>query len=269
LSRRLRIPVADTVLDGNDTEGEGRPVLLLNSLIGTQDDWSATKALLVERCRVVTYDERGRGRSAGSKDYSFAGCLDDLAAVLTATGVRNPILVGWSLGAVLAVRYAAAHPGEIAALVLVDSAFPVSVLGEAEKQRVRQLVKPTPPLMRLLARPGRSARMPAAAAARAELELDEICGGLGARYDRLDCPVAFITAAQQHSFDIQERLDRERASLAALLERHPGFRLAATVPCTHAYIPFKHPDVIAATVNQLARESGAAHGDTSQTPTAE
>jgi pimeloyl-ACP methyl ester carboxylesterase len=133
LSRRLRIPVADTMLDGNDTESEGYPVLLLNSFIGTQADWSATKALLAGHCRVVTYDERGRGRSAGSTDHSFAGCMDSLTAVLAATGVRKPTLVGGSFGPALAVRYAAAHPGEITALVLVDGAFPPSMLGEVEK----------------------------------------------------------------------------------------------------------------------------------------
>jgi hypothetical protein len=76
--------------------------------------------------------------------------------------------------------------------------------------------------------------MPPAAATEAELELDEICGGLGASYDLLDCPVAFITAAQMHPFDTRQRVDRKRASLTALLEHHLGFRLAAEVPCAHA-----------------------------------
>jgi pimeloyl-ACP methyl ester carboxylesterase len=270
VSRRLRIPVADTVLDGNDTEGGGHPVLLLNSLIGTQADWSATRALLADHCRVVTYDERGRGRSAGSKDYSFAGCLESLTAVVGATGARKPILVGWSQGAVLAVRYTAAHPGEITALVLLDGAFPISTLGQAEKQRVRALFKPVSPLTRVLTRPGRAHRMSAAQAARAELELDEICGGLGPYYDLLDCPVAFITAAQAHSFDSQQRVDRLHASLTALIESHANIRLAASVPGTHSYLPFHHADVIATTVNELLRESDAAHDGTGKnTPTAE
>lgn len=263
MSRHLRIPVADTVLDGNDTEGEGCPVLLLNSFIGTQDDWAATKALLAGSCRVVSYDERGRGRSGGSKDYSFADCLDGLAAVLAVTGMRKPVLVGWSLGAALAVRYAAAHPGEISGLVLVDGAFPVSSLSDVETEHVRGVFKPMSPLMRVLIRLGVGDRMTPAQGARAQLELDEICGGLGPYYDLIDCPVAFITAAQAHAYDTQERVDRMRASLTPLIESHPNFRLAASVPGTHAYIPSQHADVIAATVDQLVREAGPAHDDAS------
>ncbi|TDT98140.1 alpha/beta hydrolase family protein [Streptomyces sp. 846.5] len=263
MSRHLRIPVADTVLDGNDTEGEGYPVLLLNSFIGTQDDWAATKALLAGRCRVVTYDERGRGRSGGSKDYSFAGCLDDLVAVLDATGVCKPVLVGWSLGAALAVRYAAAHPGEISALVLVDGAFPVSRLDEVETERVRGVLKPMSPLTRVLIRLGGRGRMTSVQLARAQLELDEICAGLGPYYDLLDCPVAFITAAQAHAYDTQERVDRLRASLTPLIESHSNFRLAASVPGTHSYIPSEHADVIASTVDQVVGEVGPALGDAS------
>jgi pimeloyl-ACP methyl ester carboxylesterase len=193
--------------------------------------------------------------------------MDGLAAVLAATGVRKPTLVGWAFGAALAVRYAAAHPGEITALVLVDGAFPISRLGEVEKERLREVFKPMPPLMWVLTRLGRSARISAAQAVRGELELDEVCGGLGPYYDLLDCPVAFITAAQAHAFDTQERVDRMRASLTPLIESHPDFRLAASVPGTHSYIPFKHADVIAATVDKLV---GAAYGDTAEnTPTAE
>ena len=69
----LKIPVADTILDCNDSGGAQQSVLLLNGLFGTQRDWKAVLALLGGRYRTVTFDERARGKSGTSKDYSFAG----------------------------------------------------------------------------------------------------------------------------------------------------------------------------------------------------
>jgi pimeloyl-ACP methyl ester carboxylesterase len=44
----------------------------------------------------------------------------DVGAVIEAAELRRPVLVGWSLGGSIAVRYAAEHPVQVAGLVLVD-----------------------------------------------------------------------------------------------------------------------------------------------------
>ena len=53
--------------------------------------------------------------------------VDDIGRVIDATGIERPILVGWSLGATLAVRYAAHHPGRVGGLVLIDGAYPIAM----------------------------------------------------------------------------------------------------------------------------------------------
>lgn len=58
MSRHLRVPVADTVLDCNDTEGSGQEVLLLNGAFATQRHWKKVLPLLADRYRVVTFDGR-------------------------------------------------------------------------------------------------------------------------------------------------------------------------------------------------------------------
>lgn len=63
--------------------------------------------------RHITYDERARGKSKRSADYSFEACLRDLDAVLEATGVDRPLLVGWSYGATLAVHWAERNPDRV------------------------------------------------------------------------------------------------------------------------------------------------------------
>ena len=63
--------------------------------------------------------------------------VDDIGRVIDATGIERPILVGWSHGATIAVRYAAQHPGRVGGLVLIDGAYPIAVLEESGKQKVR------------------------------------------------------------------------------------------------------------------------------------
>ncbi|HEY4244249.1 MAG TPA: alpha/beta fold hydrolase [Kofleriaceae bacterium] len=63
--------------------------------------------VLAARFTVVAYDRRGRNESGDTKPYAVAREVEDLAAVLAATG--GPAFVfGQSSGAVLAVRAAAA-----------------------------------------------------------------------------------------------------------------------------------------------------------------
>lgn len=48
------------------------------------------------------HDERARGRSKTSSDYSFAAAVRDVDAVLAARDVDRALLVGWSYGAFVA-----------------------------------------------------------------------------------------------------------------------------------------------------------------------
>ena len=63
--------------------------------------------------RHITYDERARGKSKRSADYSFEACIRDLDAVLKARGVDRPLLVGWSYGGVLAWHWADRNPDRV------------------------------------------------------------------------------------------------------------------------------------------------------------
>ncbi|MGW5359552.1 alpha/beta fold hydrolase [Actinopolymorpha pittospori] len=95
-----------------DTGGEGQAVVLVHGLGSTQRSWDRLVRLLAPRCRVVTYDQRGHGRTATSGD-SFDHSLDtsvaDLIAVMDAREIRHPTLVGHSLGASVVVAAAASR----------------------------------------------------------------------------------------------------------------------------------------------------------------
>jgi pimeloyl-ACP methyl ester carboxylesterase len=109
--------------------GRGRPLVLCPGLLSTQADLHELISLLRRDYDVVTFDLRGHGLSSSDGRYTFDAFLSDLTAVLAELTRRGwpspPLLMGYSLGADLAVHYAAANPGAVAGLVLVDGANPV------------------------------------------------------------------------------------------------------------------------------------------------
>ncbi|GAA2280656.1 hypothetical protein GCM10010145_59340 [Streptomyces ruber] len=255
MSRHLRISVADTELDANDTGGHGHPVLLLNGMYATQRYWKAVLPLLTDRYRVVTFDGRARGRSGVSSDYSFAGCLDDITAVLDATGLARPVLAGWSHGAALAVRYAARHPERVGGVVCVDGAYPMAPIDDAFRERVRKLFRRNAVPIRILAALGLGARMSAAQAAEANIEFNEVLAGFAADYAQIRCPVKFIRASGKHMGATDEEVRTMRAGLDPVVASNPHVTVFATVPSNHSRIVARHPDVIAAAVDAVANQT--------------
>jgi pimeloyl-ACP methyl ester carboxylesterase len=122
MSRQLRIPTADTQLYAVDTAGSAPAALFLSGGFGTVRNWNRVLRCLAGKHRAVRFDARARGRSGTSADYSLPAAVEDVGRVIDATGIDRPILVGWSHGATIAVRYAVKHPEQVRGLVLVDGA---------------------------------------------------------------------------------------------------------------------------------------------------
>ncbi|MCF2530206.1 alpha/beta fold hydrolase [Yinghuangia soli] len=108
-----------------DPAGEAPPVLLVHGYAGSIADWDGVAPELAEDRRVVAYDHRGHGASTKFGDRRAYG-LDLLGADLEAFAARmlpGPVdLVGHSMGGVLALRYALAHPERVRSLVLMNTA---------------------------------------------------------------------------------------------------------------------------------------------------
>ncbi|MDB5185500.1 MAG: hydrolase or acyltransferase (alpha/beta hydrolase superfamily)-like protein [Candidatus Saccharibacteria bacterium] len=256
--RHLRVPVADTVLDCNDSGGNGQPVIFLNGAFASQRDWKKVQSQLGGTYRTITYDERARGKSETSADYSFEGCGEDLAAVIKATGVQRPVLVGWSLGAAIAVRYAAEHPDDITALLLIDGAYPIAMFTDADKEQVRRSFRRMAFLLPILARFGKAARMSADQAADFNIELDGVLGKLGSSYDKISLPVYFICASKRSMGGTEAQFSKMRASVEPLVARHPNISIFKTLPCSHLEILSKYPATVAAAINNLASHATVA-----------
>jgi pimeloyl-ACP methyl ester carboxylesterase len=81
--------------------------------------WWRTVPVLAARFRVIAFDNRGIGRSAGSAwPYLVSAMADDAVAVLDAAGEPRAHVYGLSLGGMVAQEIALRHPGRVRALVL-------------------------------------------------------------------------------------------------------------------------------------------------------
>ena len=99
------------------------PIVLISGLGGWSQDWSAVQPLLSRTSRTCSFDRAGYGWSdeAGAPRNGIAA-IEDMRTALTAAGVTSPrIVIGHSLGGLLAQIYAQHYPAEVTGMVLVDS----------------------------------------------------------------------------------------------------------------------------------------------------
>ena len=104
---------------------EGGPaVVLIHGWALSLREWDDQIVALAPRYRVVAFDRRGYGRSTGFADPSADP--GDIRALLDTLQIHSAVLVGHSAGADVAIRFAAAMPERVEALVLYGGGEPDS-----------------------------------------------------------------------------------------------------------------------------------------------
>jgi pimeloyl-ACP methyl ester carboxylesterase len=119
LRRLLRRP---PLLHVASDVGSGPPVVLLHGIASSSVTFEYVVPLITDRHRAVSIDLLGFGESVAPEDATFT--IEEHVAALRRTlrtmGLRQIVLVGHSLGALVATRYAAAYRREITRLVVVS-----------------------------------------------------------------------------------------------------------------------------------------------------
>lgn len=114
---------------------DGLPVVFANSLGTDFRVWDRLLPLLPEGLRVLRYDMRGHGLSdAPPGDYGMGGLVADAAGLMDHLGMRGALVVGLSIGGVVAQGLAAERPDLVRALVLCCTA---AKIGTAETWNAR------------------------------------------------------------------------------------------------------------------------------------
>lgn len=94
-----------------EESGSGPSIVFVHGLTEDRLGWDQVVALLDGRFRCVRLDLRGHGGSSDAEDYSALAMADDVATAVAEAGLAEPpLVVGHSLGAVVATAYATQHP---------------------------------------------------------------------------------------------------------------------------------------------------------------
>jgi pimeloyl-ACP methyl ester carboxylesterase len=101
-----------------DQSGAGPAIILVVGAFNDRTTGTPLARFLEPQFTVFTYDRRGRGASGDTTPYAIEREIDDLDALIVHAG-GSACVFGYSSGAILALRAAAARPG-IARLALYD-----------------------------------------------------------------------------------------------------------------------------------------------------
>ncbi len=252
-------------------------IVLLHGLASAARIWDLVAPLLVARGYIVTaLDQRGHGESdKPDTGYDFDTIVaDDFAAVRQLSIVR-PIVVGHSWGALVALQFAAVHPEQTTALVMVDGGVGQLSLrpGWSREQAMKDLAPPrfagtpratflsyvrsgplgqqwTPQLEDIMLHIVQL-RDDDTVAPRLDFENHlQIIGAMWDQptydlYRRLQCPTRIIMAEQKPTSETQETFFRMRLEgLAKIRELRPDIQIVRMADTIHD-IPLQRPAELA------------------------
>ena len=105
--------------------GEGPAVVLIHGYTSDALDWNHVIQLLQDRFRLIAIDCRGHGGSGKPEEPASYGrkMVGDVRAVLRHLGIEKACLVGYSMGAEIALRCSVEYPELVSGLVLGGSGW--------------------------------------------------------------------------------------------------------------------------------------------------
>jgi 3-oxoadipate enol-lactonase len=115
-----------------EIQGDGPPIVFVHGLGATSNVWHAQRTTLSKYYQVIVYDRSGSGRSQQSREgCSIDAWTDELAGLLDHLAIPTAVVVGHSLGSVVAQRFAGKYAPRTKALILAGGE---AEFGPAEKK---------------------------------------------------------------------------------------------------------------------------------------
>lgn len=103
-------------------QGEGFPILCLHGHPGSGSSLSVFTDRLSKRFQTIAPDLRGYGKSRFKVNFDMRDHLTDLEALLDRLGIEKCLVLGWSLGGILAMELALMLPERVTGLILIATA---------------------------------------------------------------------------------------------------------------------------------------------------
>src|SRR5262245_3580700 len=108
-----------------EVHGNGEPVVLLHgSFMTVTNNWTGWIGELSKTRKVITVEMQGHGRTADiQREFSYESLADDVAALLDYLKIPSADLLGYSLGAGVAMQCAIRHPEKVRKVVSISGFF--------------------------------------------------------------------------------------------------------------------------------------------------
>jgi pimeloyl-ACP methyl ester carboxylesterase len=101
---------------------EALPVVCVHGYTSSAEAFNALARRIQDRAHIIAMDVRGHGESAWSADgaYQYSDQAGDLAALVDQLGIERFVLIGTSMGGIIAMVYASQYADQLRGLVLND-----------------------------------------------------------------------------------------------------------------------------------------------------
>jgi pimeloyl-ACP methyl ester carboxylesterase len=124
--------------------GSGEAVVLVHGFASTvEHNWGGTGwiAALSEKYRVIAPDIRGHGLSDKPHEpqsYGYASMGADVTRLMDHLGIERPLLMGYSMGASIAIELMLSHPDRFRAIVLGGIAYDDGLEDKADRDAIAE-----------------------------------------------------------------------------------------------------------------------------------
>jgi non-heme chloroperoxidase len=116
----ITLPTGVTLQYYEQGDRQGLPVLLLHGYSDSWYSWSRVLPDLPDELRVIALTQRGHGgASRPESGYAMSDFAEDAIAVMDALGIEAAVVVGHSMGTLIATQLAGRAPERVLGLVLV------------------------------------------------------------------------------------------------------------------------------------------------------
>lgn len=130
----------------------GRAIVLLHGLFFDGRMWERQAPVLAEAGRVIVLDGPGHGRSDLPPPFTLEDQADAVAECFDALGIDAAVVVGLSWGAMVALRFALAHPKRVCGLAVLGASARIESRRDVAAHRLATALGRRLPLPELVAR---------------------------------------------------------------------------------------------------------------------
>jgi len=121
VAKRVMLDTGIEVSYVEQGDQQGMPLVLLHGYSDSWRSWQPFLGHVPHQVRAFAMTQRGHGDSAKPASYRIAEFAADLESFMGRLGIERAVIVGHSMGSLVASRFAIDHPERLLGLVLVGA----------------------------------------------------------------------------------------------------------------------------------------------------